>query len=152
MLDWWRWKNCLRSLGGGWDEAYIEIQTKGRSLRTALLPQIQRRSYCSQEERGSLFQPLVPLDDKTSPPDPLSRASVPARLHLSQASHLNKSTSCLSKKNYRRPSWCGRKLLCLRKTPIPLVSEVLCVSKGRKSEFFLHRLVSGVGREIRSQN
>ena len=26
----------LRSLGGGWDEASIQIPTKGRSVRTAL--------------------------------------------------------------------------------------------------------------------
>ena len=32
----WRSKNRLRSLGGGWDEACIQIQTKGKSLRTAL--------------------------------------------------------------------------------------------------------------------
>ena len=38
MLDDWKCEKRLRSLGGGWDEACkIQIQTKGRSLGTALL-------------------------------------------------------------------------------------------------------------------
>ena len=37
LLDYWRLKICLRSLGWGWDEACIQVQTKGRSLRTTFL-------------------------------------------------------------------------------------------------------------------
>ena len=37
LLDYWRPEICLRSLGGGWGEAYIQVQTKGRSVRTFLL-------------------------------------------------------------------------------------------------------------------
>ena len=36
-LDEWRREICLRSLGGGWGETCIQVQTKGRSLRTPLL-------------------------------------------------------------------------------------------------------------------
>ena len=48
--------------------------------------------------RGGLFQPPLPLDDKTvaNQIGGRSRASFPAQLHLSQASYLSKSTSCLS--------------------------------------------------------
>ena len=37
LLDQWKCENCLRSLGAGWGEACVQIQTKGGSLRTALL-------------------------------------------------------------------------------------------------------------------
>ena len=36
MLHLWRCRNCLRLLVGVWDEACFQIQTKGKSLKTAL--------------------------------------------------------------------------------------------------------------------
>ena len=36
LLHQWRCENCLMSLGGEWDEACFQIQTKGKSLRTTL--------------------------------------------------------------------------------------------------------------------
>ena len=58
-------------LGGRWDEACIQIQTKNRNLRTTFhwfeyTPnRMLRRSYYSQKGRGCIFQPPLPLDDKT---------------------------------------------------------------------------------------
>ena len=37
FLDYWWCELSLRSLAGGWGEACIQAQTKGRSLRTTLL-------------------------------------------------------------------------------------------------------------------
>ena len=34
LLDQRRCENCLRFLGGGWDEACIQIQAKGKGSRT----------------------------------------------------------------------------------------------------------------------
>ena len=57
-------------VGGGWDEAWIQIQTKGGSLRTILLLicihtlQRPRRSCYSQKGRGGPFRLPGPLKDK----------------------------------------------------------------------------------------
>ena len=47
--------------------------------------------------------PPTPLEDETvGPPDPGSRVSLPARLHLSQASYCIQSISCLNKQTKKQ--------------------------------------------------
>ena len=39
-------ENCLRLLGGGWDEVCVQIQTQGKSLRAALHPSADLNTPC----------------------------------------------------------------------------------------------------------
>ena len=68
LLDQWR----RERLGEGWDEACIQILTKGRGARTALLliwiytlPDTKEELLLQEGRRGSLFQSPLPLDNKT---------------------------------------------------------------------------------------
>ena len=63
-----------------------------------LLLDTKEELLLKERGRGGLFPPPLPLDDKTVAHriGGRGRASLPAHLHLSQASYLNKSISCLS--------------------------------------------------------